>query len=212
MPHGRFVTLEGGEGAGKSTQIKRLAERLRAAGFGVVETREPGGAPGAEEIRNLLLGGGVERWDSVTEALLMYAARRDHLVRTVWPALDQGQWVLCDRFEDSTRAYQGAGSGLDRAVIDALGKVARGPFAPDMTLILDLPVAVGRARAAARRGANDRFEQRDDAFHERVRQGFLAIAAAEPKRCAVIDASRPLDEVAAAITQEVERRLGVALP
>ena len=173
----------------------------------MVETREPGGSPGAEEIRGLLLGGGVERWDSVTEALLMYAARRDHLVRTVWPALARGEWVLCDRFEDSTRAYQGAGSGLDRTVIDALGTAARGSFAPDLTLILDLPVAVGRARAAARRGVNDRFEQRDDAFHERVRQGFLAIAAAEPGRCVVIDASRPLDDVTAAIVRAVEDRL-----
>ena len=141
----------------------------------------------------------------------MYAARRDHLARTVWPALERGEWVLCDRFEDSTRAYQGAGSGLDPAVIEALGTVARGSFAPDLTLILDLPVAVGRARAAARRGPDDRFEQRDDSFHERVRQGFLAIAAAEPRRCAIIDASRPLDEVAAAIARVVEERLSLSL-
>jgi dTMP kinase len=142
----------------------------------------------------------------------MVAARRDHLVRTVWPALARGDWVLCDRFEDSTRAYQGAGSGLDRAVIDALGTVARGPFAPDLTLILDLPVAAGRARAAARRGTSDRFEQRDDAFHERVRQSFLAIAAAEPGRCAVIDAGQPLDAVADAIARTIGERLGLALP
>lgn len=210
IPRGRFITLEGGEGAGKSTQIRRLGERLRAMGLGVVETREPGGSPGAEEIRGLLLGGGVERWDGVTEALLMYAARRDHLARTVWPALERGQWVLCDRFEDSTRAYQGAGSGLERAVIDALGQVVRGAFAPDLTLILDLPVAVGRARAAARRGPDDRFEQRDDTFHERVRQGFLAIAAAEPERYLVIDASQPLEAVSDAIWQAVERRLAPA--
>ena len=176
----------------------------------MVETREPGGSTGAEEIRGLLLGGGVERWDDVTEALLMYAARRDHLARKVWPALARGQWVLCDRFEDSTLAYQGAGSGLDRTVIDALGGVARGSFAPDLTLILDLPVPVGRARAAARRGPDDRFEQRDDAFHERVRQGFLTVAAAEPGRCAVIDASQSLDAVADAIWRTVEQRLGLA--
>jgi len=210
-PRGRFVTLEGGEGAGKSTQIRRLGERLRAAGLDVIETREPGGSPGAEEIRGLLLGGGVERWDDVTEALLMYAARRDHLARKVWPALARGQWVLCDRFEDSTRAYQGAGSGLDRAVIDALGQVARADFAPDLTLILDLPVSLGRARAAARRGLNDRFEQRDDGFHERVRQGFLAVAAAEPARCAIVDASLALDDVTDAIARTVERRLGLSL-
>jgi dTMP kinase len=210
-PRGRFITLEGGEGAGKSTQIRRLGERLRGTGLDVVETREPGGSPGAEEIRGLLLGGGVDRWDDVTEALLMYAARRDHLARTVWPALARGQWVLCDRFEDSTRAYQGAGSGLGRAVVDALGLVARGAFAPDLTLILDLPVPLGRERAAARRGVNDRFEQRDDGFHERVRQGFLAVAAAEPDRCAVVDASLPLDSVAEAIARTVAQRLKVAL-
>jgi len=184
---------------------------LRGVGLDVIETREPGGAPGAEEIRGLLLGGGVDRWDDVTEALLMYAARRDHLARKVWPALARGQWVLCDRFEDSTRAYQGSGSGLDRAVIDALGAVARGAFAPDLTLILDLPVSIGRERAAARRGPNDRFEQRDDGFHERVRKGFLAVAAAEPGRCAVIDASLPLDTVSQAISQAVEQRLKVGL-
>jgi dTMP kinase len=210
-PRGRFITLEGGEGAGKSTQIRRLGARLRGAGLDVIETREPGGSPGAEEIRGLLLGGGVDRWDDVTEALLMYAARRDHLARTIWPALARGQWVLCDRFEDSTRAYQGAGSGLGRAVIDALGQVARGVFAPDLTLILDLPVPVGRDRAVARRGLNDRFEQRDDGFHERVRQGFLAVAAAEPDRCAVLDASQPLDAVAEAIARTVGQRLKVAL-
>jgi dTMP kinase len=210
-PRGRFITLEGGEGAGKSTQIRRLGERLRAAGLDAIETREPGGSPGAEELRGLLLDGGVDRWDGVTEALLMYAARRDHLARKVWPALARGQWVLCDRFEDSTRAYQGAGSGLDRAVLDALGQVARDAFAPDLTLILDLPVSVGRDRAAARRGLNDRFEQRDDGFHERVRQGFLSVAAAEPDRCAVIDASLPLDAVADAIARTVARRLKIAL-
>jgi dTMP kinase len=182
---------------------------LRAAGLDIVETREPGGSPGAEEIRGLLLGGSVERWDDVTEALLMYAARRDHLARKVWPALARGQWVLCDRFEDSTRAYQGAGSGLDRTVIEALGTVARDAFRPDLTLILDLPVPLGRARAAARRGPDDRFEQRDDGFHERVRQGFLAVAAAEPDRCTVIDASQPLDAVADAIWRAVEHRLGL---
>ena len=207
---GRLITLEGGEGAGKSTQIRRLGERLRGAGLDVIETREPGGSPGAEEIRGLLLGGGVERWDDVTELLLMYAARRDHLARKVWPALARGQWVLCDRFEDSTQAYQGAGSGLDPAMIAALGQVARGEFAPDLTLILDLPVPIGRARAAARRGPDDRFEQRDDGFHERVRQGFLAVAAAEPGRCAVIDASQPVDAVADAIARTVSARLGIA--
>lgn len=208
---GRFITIEGGEGAGKSTQIGRLRAALTAAGHAVVVTREPGGSPGAEEIRTLLLGGGVERWDTVTEALLVYAARRDHLVRTVWPALARGDWVISDRFEDSTRAYQGAG-GLDRAAIEQLGRVARGDFRPDLTLILDLPVALGRARAAARRGPGDRFEDRGDGFHEEVRRIFLEIAAAEPGRCAVIDAAGDVETVAAAIAATVSLRLGVVLP
>lgn len=208
---GRFITIEGGEGAGKSTQIGRLRDALERLGHEVVVTREPGGSAGAEEIRKLLLGGGVERWDAVTEALLVYAARRDHLVRNVWPALARGDWVISDRFEDSTRAYQGAG-GLDAAAIEQLGAVARGEFRPDLTLILDLPVALGRARAAARRGPSDRFEDRGDAFHEQVRAIFLATAAAEPDRCAVIDAAQDIEAVAAAIAATVAVRLGVALP
>lgn len=208
---GRFITIEGGEGAGKSTQIGRLRDALTALGLHVTVTREPGGSVGAEEIRKLLMGGGVDRWDAVTEALLVYAARRDHLVRTIWPALARGDWVISDRFEDSTRAYQGAG-GLDAAAIERLGGVARGDFRPDLTLILDLPVAVGRARAAARRGPGDRFEDRGDGFHEKVREIFLATAAAEPDRCAVIDASPDLETVAAAIAAAVSLRLGVALP
>ncbi len=208
---GRFITIEGGEGAGKSTQIGRLRDALAGLGHTVVVTREPGGSVGAEEIRKLLMGGGVDRWDAVTEALLVYAARRDHLVRTVWPALARGEWVISDRFEDSTRAYQGAG-GLDLAAIEQLGAVARGSFRPDLTLILDLPVAVGRARAAARRGPSDRFEDRGDGFHEKVRAIFLATASAEPDRCAVIDAAQDLDTVAAAIAATVAVRLGVALP
>jgi len=207
---GRFITLEGGEGAGKSTQLRLLADGLTGAGLSILATREPGGSAGAEEIRGLLLGGGVGRWDLVTEALLMMAARRDHVERTVRPALAAGVWVVSDRFEDSTRAYQGAGSGLDPNIIGDLSRIACEGLAPDLTLILDLPVSMGRARAAARHAGADRFEQRDDAFHERVRAGFLAIAAAEPGRCAVIDATAAPAEVASAIRAVVQARLGIS--
>jgi dTMP kinase len=206
-PPGRFITLEGGEGAGKSTQMARLADRLRG-GREVVTTREPGGSPGAEMIRKLLVEGPAERWDGTTEALLHFAARRDHLRATVWPALERGAWVVSDRFADSTRAYQGWGHGLDGAVLDRLYEVAVGVFRPDLTLILDLPVEKGLARAAARRGAETRYESLPRDFHERVRAGFLEIARGEPARCVVIDAMQGVDAVAAAIARAVADRLG----
>lgn len=205
---GRFITLEGGEGAGKSTQIARLSDWLRTRGREVVTTREPGGAPGAEMIRKLLVEGPAERWDGTTEALLHFAARRDHLRMTVWPALRRGAWVISDRFADSTRAYQGYGHGLESATLDRLYDVAVGNFRPDLTLILDLPVATGLARASARRGTETRYESLPRDFHERVHAGFLAIARREPERCAVIDASHDIDTVATAIAQAVARRLG----
>jgi dTMP kinase len=208
---GRFITLEGGEGAGKSTQLRLLAEALRAAGVEVVTTREPGGSPGAEQIRALLVNGAVARWDATTEALLHFAARRDHLVKTIWPALDAGRWVVCDRFADSTRAYQGYGHGLDLVVIERLYADAVGAFAPDLTLILDLPVEAGLRRAAARAGGEDRYEQMDLTFHRRLRDGFLAIARAEPARCQVIDADRGIAEVQRSIRVAVGERLGIAL-
>jgi dTMP kinase len=205
---GRFITLEGGEGAGKSTQIARLATWLKSRGRDVVTTREPGGAPGAEMIRKLLVEGPTERWDGTTEALLHFAARRDHLRQTVWPALERGAWVLSDRFADSTRAYQGWGHGLDLDMLDRLYDVAVGAFHPDLTLILDLPVEMGLARAAQRRGAETRYESLPRDFHERVRKGFIAIAASDPARCAVIDASKDIDVIAAAIARSVTERLG----
>jgi dTMP kinase len=208
-PRGRFITLEGGEGAGKSTQIGLLAAFLRGQGKEVVTSREPGGSPGAEMIRKLLVEGPADAWDGPTEALLMFAARRDHLVRTVWPALEQGAWVICDRFADSTRAYQGHGHGFPLDRIESLYKVAVGDFAPDLTLILDLPVDVGLARAAARRGVETRFEGLGRSFHERVRAGFHAIASAEPKRCALIDASGDVDAVHRAIAHVARERLGL---
>ena len=211
----RFVTFEGGEGAGKTTQIKRLGEKLAQAGIAAIATREPGGSPGAEAIRNLLVAGEVGRWDPTTEAFLMIAARRDHWLKTIKPALDQGKWVLSDRFHDSTRAYQGHGRGVSDADIEALRRLAIGETRPDLTLILDLPVADGLGRAQARLKAKasgeDRFERMDASFHERMRQGFLAIAKSEPRRCVVIDARADMDAVHAAVVAAVNERLGVAL-
>lgn len=206
---GRFITLEGGEGAGKSTQITRLKEMLERRGHAVVTTREPGGAPGAEMVRKLLVEGPAERWDGTTEALLHFAARRDHLRATVWPALERGAWVISDRFADSTIAYQGYGYGVDRGMLDRLYAIAVGDFRPDLTLILDLPVDVGLGRAAARRGNETRYESLPGDFHARVRSGFLEIAAAEPGRCVVIDAARDIETVAAAIAAAVATRLKV---
>lgn len=205
---GRFITLEGGEGAGKSTQVVRLKEWLKKRGHESVATREPGGAPGAEMVRKLLVEGPTERWDGITEALLHFAARRDHLRSTVWPALKRGAWVISDRFADSTMAYQGYGHGADRTMLGALYDMAVGDFCPDLTLILDLPVETGLARAAARRDSETRYESLPIAFHERVRAGFLDIAAADPERCVVIDASKDIETIAAAIAEAVGNRLG----
>jgi len=207
MTAGRFITFEGGEGAGKSTQLRRLAETLRARGHDVATTREPGGSPGAEQIRGLLVSGEPDRWDGMTEALLHFAARRDHLRSTVWPALEAGKWVLCDRFADSTLAYQGYGHGLPHEAIRDLYRVAVGDFKPDLTLILDLPVETGLSRAAGRGGDEDRYERMKGGFHQRLRDGFLAIAAAEPDRCAVVPADRGEEEVSAAILAVIDERL-----
>jgi dTMP kinase len=204
---GRFITLEGGEGAGKSTQARRLAEALRAAGLTVVETREPGGSPGAEEIRRLLTTGEAGRWSPMAETLLHNAARADHLRRTVRPALAAGRWVVSDRFVDSTLAYQGYGHGIDRAFITALSAAIVDGLEPALTLVLDLPATQGLARAAARKNGEDRYEKMDMAFHEALRRGYLAIAAAAPERCVVIDAAGDAtatwDQVRAAVKQKL---------
>ncbi|MBF0332177.1 MAG: dTMP kinase [Alphaproteobacteria bacterium] len=205
---GRFLSFEGGEGTGKSTQLRLLADALRDGGLDVVTTREPGGSPGAEQIRRLLVEGEPGRWDGMTEALLHYAARRDHLRATVHPALGRGAWVLTDRFADSTLAYQGWGHGLDRALLERLDALAIGGFRPDLTLVLDLPAIQGLARAAGRGGAEDRYERMDVTFHERLREGFLDIARREPGRCAVIDAAGDPDQVHAAVLTVVRERLG----
>ncbi len=206
---GKFITFEGGEGAGKSTQIRRLADRLTASGRTVVVTREPGGTPTAESIRRLLLSGLVKELNADGEAILFAAARADHVDRVIRPALVAGRWVLCDRFTDSTHAYQGAAGGADEALLKALDRVAVGRTAPDLTLILDLPAEVGLARASARQGAEapDRFERDDVAIHERRRAAFLAIARREPDRCVIIDATADVEAVGEAVWQAVRARL-----
>ena len=203
----RFITFEGGEGAGKSTQVVRLKEYLATKGIDVRQTREPGGSEGAEEIRGLLLKGGADRWDGLTEVLLHSAARRDHMVKTVWPALAQGQWVICDRFFDSTLAYQGWGHGIDPALIRQAIHLSVGNFKPDLTLILDLDVVHGLERAKGRGQGQDRYESMGLDFHNRLRQGFLDLARQDPQRCRVIDANQSPDKVSQAIIAQVETLL-----
>jgi dTMP kinase len=206
---GRFITLEGGEGAGKSTQIGLLADWLAGRGCQVVQTREPGGSQGAEDVRRLLVEGEPGRWLPWSETLLFFAARYDHAERLIKPALAAGSWVVSDRFADSTMAYQGAAGGVAAADIAQLYRLVLGDFAPDLTLILDVPVETGLARAGLRDGRNGgRFERMDVAFHHRVRDGFRKIAAAEPDRCVIIDADADREAVAARIRDAVERRLG----
>jgi dTMP kinase len=214
FPGGRFITLEGGEGAGKSTQVRRLAAALAARGIEVVQTREPGGTPGAEDIRTLLVTGDPARWDAMTETLLHYAARRAHVEKTVKPALARGAWVISDRFADSTMAYQGYAGSVGREAVAALHKLVLGDFAPDLTLVLDLPVAVGLERARTRMQgatqAEDRYERMGLAFHESLRSAFHDIAAREPDRCRLIDAGGNPDQVAAALWQAVAARFNLA--
>jgi dTMP kinase len=208
---GLFITFEGGDGSGKSTQVGLLVKALEATGIPVVRTREPGGAPGAEDIRRLLVEGEPSRWDPESEALLMVAARRNHLVGTIWPALDAGQWVVSDRFADSTLAYQGFGHGLDIGILKALHRLIAPDFTPDLTLVLDLPVDVAHARAAARPGAETRFERMSRDFHDRLRRGYLQIANEEPARCVVIPALGDPETVHKAVLHALSERLGLAL-
>lgn len=194
--NGRFITLEGGEGAGKSTQTGRLAEALRARGIDVVETREPGGSPGAEAIRALLLGGEEDRWTAPAEALLFAAARADHVARTIRPALARGAWVLCDRFLDSSLAYQGRAGGVGSEAVRALHAIGSGGLMPDRTLLLRLPPEEAAVRAAVRDGgAGDRIGARNAVYHDAVRAAFDRLAQTAPDRFRIIDASGPLDAV-----------------
>ena len=206
MAQGRFITLEGGEGAGKSTLARGLGEALRTRGLEVVQTREPGGAPGADAIRALLVQGDANRWSAKEEALLFAAARLNHLEHTVRPALRRGAWVVCDRYVDSTRAYQVGGGGLDPRLLDELNAMIEAD-APDVTIILDVPPEAGLTRSRGQEAGEDRFERKDADFHARVRAEFLAIAKRDPRRCVVIDASRPREEVLAAAMAAIEARL-----
>ena len=204
MARGRFISVEGGEGTGKSTQIRLLAERLRAAGHEVVVTREPGGTEGAEAIRALLLTGDPGRWSPVTEALLMNASRADHVERLVRPALARGSWVLTDRYADSTFVYQGIAGHVSAAALQALHAHATADLWPDLTIILDLPEGEGLERAMIR-GGEGRFEAKGEGFHASVRRGFRQRAAEQPARCKLIDASGSVDAVAARINDVVSR-------
>lgn len=206
MTRGRFITLEGGEGAGKSTLARGIVEALRAKGLEVVQTREPGGSPGADEIRAILVQGDAARWSAMEEALLFAAARSNHLMQLIRPALARGAWVVCDRYYDSTRAYQVAGGGIDPRALDALNALIEAP-APDLTLVLDLEPDAGLSRSRGVDVGEDRFEKKDAAFHARVRAAFLEIAAAEPSRCVVLQAAQSKDAVLAAALAAIEARL-----
>jgi dTMP kinase len=209
---GKFITFEGGEGAGKSTQATLLAKRLSVAGIGVLVTREPGGSPGAEIIRHVLLSGAARRFGPGAEALLFAAARADHLDTVIIPALRSRQWVICDRFIDSTRVYQGIVGKVDLPFIRGLERLTVGASMPNLTFILDLPAETGLARAKARRGDDDpdRFETEDLAYHQALNAGFRAIAAEEKQRCVLIDADRPAEQVADEIWRVVRLRLNPA--
>lgn len=215
MEPGRFISLEGGDGSGKSTQIAMLASRLRSAGHDVVETRDPGGTPGAEAIRKLVLTGNPDRWDNMTEALLHFAARRDYTERLIRPALGDGKWVITDRFADSTIVYQGIARGLGVEVVRQMWDLTIDGFKPDLTLIIDLPVTEGLKRAGVRNDMDQTGEAREDRYekfgsniHEVVRQAFFDLAAAEPDRCILIDGSKDVEavhnEIWAAVTDRLE--------
>jgi dTMP kinase len=205
---GKFITFEGGDGAGKSTQIRRLAAALAATRRDVVQTREPGGTPAAEAIRDMILSGQAKSMGSEGEAVLFAAARADHVDNVIRPALARGAWVLCDRFSDSTRVYQGAAGGADQNLLRALDRVAVGETMPNLTIVLDVPAEIGLQRTRQRQGSGDadRFEGEELSQHEKRREAFLAIAAAEPERCVVIDATQAEDVVAYAIWKAVSSR------
>ena len=207
MGRGRFISLEGGEGAGKSTQARMLRTALEGRGHTVVLTREPGGSPGAEEIRKLLVEGEPDRWTPLAETLLFLAARADHVARVIEPALARGEWVISDRFADSTFVYQGIARGLGMDFVRRLQRDALGDFQPDLTIMLDVHPREGLTRTIARAGGENRFERFDAAFHDSLRQGFRNIAAHEPERCTLIDAGGNVEAIAANIWRIVVQRL-----
>ncbi len=211
-----FITLEGGEGSGKSTQIKLLSDWLVTEGIEHICTREPGGAPGAEQIRNLVLTGDVDRWTPMTEVLLYTAARSDHVERVIVPTLKQGKWVLCDRFTDSSIAYQGAARGVGVEKVRALQQLVLGDLKPDLTLILDLPVGVGLSRAVSREtdksektDKEDRFERMEVSLHEATRKVFLDIAERSPDRCVVVDADQSVEALQECLRQLIASRFSI---
>ena len=213
MKKGIFITLEGGEGTGKSTQIKLLQQALVSAGIDAVTTREPGGTPQAERIRGLLLQGDSGSFDPMTEALLLFAARREHLVNKIWPALKAGQWVISDRFADSSRAFQGYGMGLDLQVIENLYQQVAGDFQPDLTFIFDVDPVQGLQRSLKRlqnaQITEDRYERMDLPFHQRIRNGFLELAKKFPQRCVVIDAAQDIQLIHRQVLKVIETRYGL---
>jgi dTMP kinase len=211
--HGRFITFEGGEGTGKSSHAALLAQRLRSLGIGVVLTREPGGSPGAEIIRHVLLSGVAKPFGPEAEAILFAAARDDHVRNTIRPALERGRWVICDRFTDSTRVYQGVLGKVSPKLIRKLERITIGDLKPDLTFVMDVPPEVGLVRTIRRRGedAADRFESESEEFHTKVRDAYVRIAAAEPERCVLINATEPRDEVAERIWKVVSNRLDPAM-
>jgi len=208
---GKFITVEGGEGVGKSTQVDMLVESIKAAGIEIVHTREPGGTEAAEEIRKLFLEGEEDRWDAVSETLLMYAARRNHVLKVIYPALEAGKWVVCDRFTDSTMAYQGYARKFGRENVETIEEVTLGDFGPDLTLILDVPFDIAFERIKARRQAADRMEKVYERIHRVVRGAFLDIAGRNPERCHIIDASGTIEDVHTRVNFAVGSRLGVLL-
>ena len=204
---GRFIVIEGVDGAGKGVQSRLLRTAMERCGFKVLLTREPGGSPGAEEIRNLLVRGAADKWDSMTELLLVYAARRSHVEQTIKPALAQGTWVISDRFADSSRAFQGIAGGLGLETVERIHQQVVGDFMPELTLVLDLDAATSLARTKARGGNEDRFEKKGESYQSRVRDGFRLLAARSPTTHALIDAAGSIDEVAQSLRQTGATRL-----
>ena len=206
---GKFIAIEGVDGAGKGVQSRLLQDALRAADIDVLLTREPGGSPGAEEIRHLLVQGETDKWDPIEELLLIYAARRSHLTQTIWPALAERRWVISDRFADSSRAFQGFAGGLGLPAVDVIHELVVGNFMPDLTLVLDIAPEISLSRTRARGGKEDRFEKKGTAYQQKVREGFLYLAHRSPATHVIIDASKSVDIVREDMLKHVSHRLGL---